>query len=222
MRLLLLLAAILLPPIGAFLYFVVLRDSTFGNEVYMVVKLMMLLVAIFGWRLSGRSIRRAFQGTKRDVILGVLVGCGITLILIGTFFLLQPLILPYQELIQAKAVSLFPLALYIPLAIVFSIFHSLFEEWYWRGFVHTELAHRFAPSVALIVSALAFSAHHVIVLSQLFPGILTTVFSLGIFIAALIWITLYRRTGNLLAPWISHIFADATIFAIGYMIIYGI
>jgi membrane protease YdiL (CAAX protease family) len=219
MRLLLLILAIVLPSVGAFLYFVLLRESASANDAYAIVKFSLVIVAIVGWRLSGLSIKKVFSGTKRDTLIGVLIGAFITAILILTYVLLYDFVLPFHEIIRVKATSLFPLNLYIPLMIVFSVFHSLFEEWYWRGFVSSQLDRYIAPMFALIVGALAFTAHHVIILSQLFPGALMIFFSLGVFAAGVVWIVLFRKTGNLLASWVSHIFADLAIFFIGYLII---
>ncbi len=219
MRTLLLLLAILLPPFGAWLYFIALADSTFAGDVYTGIKFLMILVAVCGWKWSGRSWRSIFSGTRHDIKLGIVFGFFVVVVLLIAFFLLREQINAFAPLIEQKAASLFPLALYLPIAAIFSVAHALLEEWYWRGYVFGELHRSLAPTMAAVVGAVAFTAHHVIVLSQLFPGSLVVLFSAGIFLAALMWIWLYRRTGSLLAPWVSHMIADATIFLIGFILI---
>lgn len=217
MRRLIFWTAIVLPPLGAFLYFVLLADSHFSSAMYTAIKIAMLVIGYVGWKLSGRSVRKTFQASQKQVGLGVAAGCLLALLLFVAFFLLEPSLEPFRGTIQTKAASLFPLAWYIPLAALFSVFHALFEEWYWRGFVHAEIQLRVSTFLAPLLSALAFTAHHVIVLSQLFPGPLTTLFSVGIFFVGIFWAALFQHTRSLTPSWISHIFADAAIFTIGYL-----
>jgi membrane protease YdiL (CAAX protease family) len=57
---------------------------------------------------------------------------------------------------------------YALLAGFYSLFHSLLEEYYWRWFTFRQLR-RFVPLwPALLISALAFMGHHVIVLLEFF------------------------------------------------------
>ncbi|MEK6536814.1 MAG: CPBP family glutamic-type intramembrane protease, partial [Actinomycetota bacterium] len=72
---------------------------------------------------------------------------------------------------------------------------------------------------AVIVAALAFTLHHIVILWQLFPGPWAVLMSFGVFVAGVFWMWLYKKTGSLIAPWISHAFADLAIFAIGFVII---
>lgn len=219
MRRLIFWIAIVLPPLGAFLYFVLLADSHFSSAMYTTIKIAMLVVGFVGWKLSGRSLLKAFHASRSQIGLGIAAGCILALFLFVAFFLLEPLLEPFRGMIQTKATSFFPMAWYIPLAILFSIFHALLEEWYWRGFVYAEIERHVSPFLAPLLSSLAFTAHHVIVLSQLFPGPLTAIFSFGIFFVGIFWATLFQNTHSLTPSWISHIVADAAIFTIGYMIL---
>jgi uncharacterized protein len=114
-------------------------------------------------------------------------------------------------------------ARYVPYAAFFCLGHSLFEEYYWRWFVFGWLK-RWAPLwVALVLSSLAFMAHHVIILAVYFPGRFWTAalpFSLCVAVGGAVWAWLYHRTGSLYAPWVSHILIDAAIFAIGFDLVF--
>jgi membrane protease YdiL (CAAX protease family) len=48
---------------------------------------------------------------------------------------------------------------------------------------------------------------------------LTWLFTLAIVIGGAFWAWLYRRTGSLAGPWLSHALVDATIFVIGWDLI---
>jgi membrane protease YdiL (CAAX protease family) len=114
-----------------------------------------------------------------------------------------------------------------PRFILFAVFlcglHSLLEEYYWRWFVFGRLR-RLVPLVpALVVSGLAFMAHHVIVLSFYFPGRFFSAalpLSLGVAAGGVIWAWLYDYTDSVYPSWIGHLLADAAIFLVGYDLLF--
>jgi hypothetical protein len=114
-------------------------------------------------------------------------------------------------------------ARYLLLAAFMSVVHSLLEEYYWRWFVFGGLRRCLPGSVAIVVSSLAFMAHHVIILVSYFPGNLpmALVFSLGVAVGGAVWAWLYGRYQSLYAPWMSHLLIDAAIMAVGYDIAFG-
>ena len=111
------------------------------------------------------------------------------------------------------AVSYWSLAAFVIFA------HSLLEEYYWRWFVFARLCKGMKAVPAALLSGLAFMGHHVILLYVYFPGqFLTAVvpFSLGIAVGGAIWAWLFRRTGSIYSPWLSHLLVDVAIFVIGW------
>lgn len=115
---------------------------------------------------------------------------------------------------------------FIALAVGYSLVHSWMEEYYWRWFVLNELQRKERISEllprhyaqALIISSIAFAAHHVIVLAGYFgwTSPWTYVFSAAVAIGGAIFGWLYTRSRSIYAPWLAHAFADAAIFLIGY------
>ena len=109
-------------------------------------------------------------------------------------------------------------AKYVALGVFYSLFHSLLEEYYWRWFVFGQLRRVLPIAAAIVISAMGFMAHHVIVLAMYFGWVSwqTMLFSLAVAVGGAFWAWLYQRTGSLVGPWISHLVVDAGIFAIGY------
>jgi len=103
------------------------------------------------------------------------------------------------------------------------LIHSYLEEYYWRWFVFVRLRDYLPDGQAMLVSSLGFMAHHVILLATFFgwDSPLTWLFSAGVAIGGYVWAWLYRHTGNLLYPWISHLIVDAAIFTLGYFLVFG-
>ena len=109
------------------------------------------------------------------------------------------------------------------MAMFYVLVHSLLEEYYWRWFIFRLMRRLMPPAAAIVLSSLAFTLHHVIVLGVYFgwrsPA--TAVFSLAVAVAGAIWAWMYHRSGSLLGPWLSHALADAAIFAVGYSLVRG-
>jgi membrane protease YdiL (CAAX protease family) len=108
---------------------------------------------------------------------------------------------------------------YFAMAAFLSILHSFLEEYYWRWFVFGGLRRYVPLSVAILVSSLAFMAHHVIVLTVYLPGqfwMLVVPFSLCVAGGGIVWAWLYDRTQALYAPWISHLLVDVALMVVGY------
>jgi uncharacterized protein len=105
------------------------------------------------------------------------------------------------------------------LATTYAVAHSLLEEYYWRWFVFGWLR-RYAPvPVAIVISALGFMAHHVVLLGVYFPGwfwVLAMPLSMAVAIGGAVWAWVYHRSGSLYAAWLSHGVVDAAAFIVGY------
>jgi membrane protease YdiL (CAAX protease family) len=106
--------------------------------------------------------------------------------------------------------------------VLLSSIHALLEEYYWRWFLFGGLR-RFMPvAAAVLVSSLAFTAHHVILLASFFGELwpATIFFSFCVAVGGAAWAWIYHRSGSLLGPWISHAMIDAGIFIVGYDLVW--
>ena len=75
---------------------------------------------------------------------------------------------------------------------------------------------------AILISALGFAAHHVLVLSHFFGWwtVPTLLLSAAVAVGGAVWAWLYARAKSLYAPWLSHAIIDAGIFLIGYWMVF--
>jgi uncharacterized protein len=110
---------------------------------------------------------------------------------------------------------------YAILGVFYSIVHSLLEEYYWRWFAFRQLRGLIPLWPAAVLSAAAFTGHHVIVLSEFFREVpwLAWLFASGVAIGGVFWAWLYERTNSLYSTWLSHLLIDAGIFWIGYELV---
>lgn len=107
---------------------------------------------------------------------------------------------------------------YLLLAVFYSVFHSLLEEYYWRWFVFGHLRRSLPVTTAAILSSLAFMSHHILVVGELAGTYNARTWLLASTVGAggLIWAWLYHRSRSLVGPWLSHALVDAALLWIGY------
>jgi membrane protease YdiL (CAAX protease family) len=110
---------------------------------------------------------------------------------------------------------------YVLLGVFYSLFHSLLEEYFWRWFAFGQLRRVVRLWPAILLSALAFMGHHVVVLGRFFQNEMWVglLLSSAVTLGGMFWAWLYDRSGSLLGPWIGHLMIDAGIFWVGYELI---
>ena len=106
---------------------------------------------------------------------GLLFGAAASgLILVAYFALLRGtgLLGPGPAEIRAKVgqLGLATPARFLALALFYSLAHSGLEEYYWRWFVFGRLRRLLPERTSIVLSSLAFTAHHIIVLAIYFRG----------------------------------------------------
>jgi len=214
------LATIFIQLLGSFLYFILFADTVSVQPIYLVTKVLMLVSPIalfcFGFKLPKFNLG---QQITRSVFLGVFSGALIGGLILVVFFLFQSVFLPFADNILIKAEDFGIFRYYLIAAVIFSLAHSLFEEYFWRWYVVSGLEIRLSANSAILLSALFFAMHHYIVLSQFFPIGIMILFGTLVGVGGIIWSWVYKKTGSLLGPWISHALVDGTIFLIGYMLL---
>ena len=219
-RLVLLIVALTLPALGAWLYYSVLSETHWAGAMYLCIKISMIALGILGWKLSKTSLFASWKVSRQQALVGFATGLAMSAFLAIAYVLLDQHLAPFADMLRFKTASLFPLAWYGVVGVIFSTVHAFFEEWYWRAFVNSELHSRMRPMQAMIVGSIAFSAHHAIVLGQIFTPHLVLLMSIGIFTAGLFWSYLVKKTSSLTPGWISHIVVDGMIFILGAMLMF--
>ena len=108
----------------------------------------------------------------------------------------------------------------IIIAIFITVINSSVEEYYWRWFAFSKLSKITSSRKAILLSALGFSFHHLIVLITYFGPGYGILFSFGTFMGGAIWAYLYDRYDSILPCIVSHVIVDAAVMIIGYDIIF--
>jgi membrane protease YdiL (CAAX protease family) len=113
---------------------------------------------------------------------------------------------------------------YLFLALFISVIHSFLEEYYWRGFIFSELRKRFTQTAAVLLSSVAFTLHHIIIIerySRIEPKFLYIALgSSAVLICGIIWAIQYSFSKKLWVSWISHVTADWVVLWIGFDLVF--
>ncbi len=205
---------------GGFLYFVVLSDTSSIQALYSATKLIMLLAPIvlvyLGLQLPRFELRSKLG---ESIVLGLATGLAISALVYGVFTIFDATFFSFAGNIREAVDEFGILKYYVAVAIVFSIFHSLFEEYFWRWYVVGGLEKKMSLRKAIWLGAGLFAMHHYIVLSQFFPIEITILFGTLVGVGGAIWSYIYKRTGSLLGAWVSHAIVDGALFTIGYALL---
>ena len=102
-----------------------------------------------------------------------------------------------------------------------AIINSGMEEYYRRWFVFGRLRAKIGASAAVVLSSLAFAAHHFVALHEFLGSAwLAGLFSVGIAIGGAVWASHYHRTGRLWGVWVSHCIVDVAALSIAYSMLF--
>jgi membrane protease YdiL (CAAX protease family) len=233
--------AAVFPFAAAFLYLAVMatHDSSLAvRAIYSAAKVVQFAIpAVWVGLVCRQSLRLPIALTpapspgRRGEINGVIEGLLFAAVVVGGmlmlyFWCLKPghYLSQYATPIRDTAAQfgMGSPAMFIIGGTLLSLVHSFLEEYYWRWFVFGRLRRFMMVASAVAISALAFTAHHVILLGTFF-GILSLpaiFFSLCVAVGGAAWAIIYHRSGSLLGSWLSHAMIDAAIFVAGYDIIF--
>ena len=217
--------ALIFPTIYTWLYFDALAGTPAARVVYALGKLLQFSLPAAWWLFVARQPLRWPRLSRNGLAPALAFGCALLLL---PFPILQlahgtPLLTEVRQVAAAKLADfgLDSAAGFALLASFYCLLHSLLEEYYWRWFVCGQL-HAHGPRVpALLISSLGFMAHHVVVIARyVHQPALILLASLTVAAAGAFWAWLWLRHRSLLAPWLSHLLADAAIMTAGALLLF--
>ena len=216
--------AAVFPTVATWLYFVVFKDTPTGKALHLSLKGVELLlpalatVFLFRERMPNFFARENWSAHWRSVPAGVGFGLAVVGLGIGLLFFspIGPEVRASGEHIRENVEAMGVASWFWTFAVIMSVAHAALEEYYWRWFVFGNLDRAFSRTLAHVLAAVAFTGHHVVVLTQFFPVLLALFLSALVGIGGLVWTVLYRRQGSLMGAWVSHMLIDFGIMGIGW------
>ena len=227
--------AMFFPTLLTYLYFVHLAGSPSGLEkvAFGIGKILQFAIPIACviFVTKERWFIRRFN--RQGVLEGTLFGLTVFVAMLGLYYLL--LEVPGAPLgSESKAVTeitgkvrgmgLENRCIFLLFGCFYTVIHSGLEEYYWRWFVFRMIQKMSGKLwLGVVLSSLAFMSHHVILLGTYFgyDSVYCYLGSAGVAIGGAYWCWLYHRADSIWGAWISHGIIDATIFTIGFLILFG-
>ena len=229
-----LIVGLTLPTVITWVYFVWLADAPPSRQQFAFglgkgMQFLLLAFVLYGW--MGEEIKRSL-GRWKEIRSGKwIVGAASGMLIGGGIFAVYLwVLLPLGVMESVREVAKAKLAAYggdsvlglAAIGLFYALFHSGLEELYWRGFIYRGLSRVTAEPWALSLSSLGFMAHHVLVLGKFFgyESVWTYVCSAGVAVGGVIWGVMFRKTKSLWPTWLSHGLVDASLFLIGYHLVF--
>lgn len=217
------LPALFIQALSSVLYFVLLQDGFWASLAYFMVKFVMLLWPIFIvlWIFKNEFPKfTEKKNHKLSLLLGFAAGLFVVLLAVLLYHLfLKEVLLANLPAIQAKIEMLGLGAYFIPFAIILSTFNAAFEEYYWRWFTFRALTLKLAWPIAAVISAIGFSAHHFVVLTEFFAWPMVVLLGTMVFLGGLIMAVIYKKTNSIWGAVLFHFLIDMTVMGLVYILL---
>ncbi len=156
---------------------------------------------------------------KKGLVPAIALGVGIYAVILGGYFLVSPFF-DFSQIsgaLTANAGITKENFLYVSLYISFA--NSLLEEFFFRGFVFTNLKLLSGRRLAYIFSAAAFSLYHVAMMIGWFSPVLFLLVMVGLVAGGMIFNWLNEKLDTIYCSWLTHMFANFAINTIGFMLL---
>ena len=156
---------------------------------------------------------------KKGLLPATALGVGIYGVILGGYFLVSPFF-DFSQIagaLTANAGVTKENFLYVSLYI--SFINSFLEEFFFRGFVFTNLKQQSGRKLAYIFSATVFSFYHVAMMIGWFSLPLFLLVMVGLAVGGIIFNWLNEKLDTIYCSWLTHMFANFAINTIGFLLL---
>ena len=156
---------------------------------------------------------------KKGLLWAVGLGIGIYGVILGGYFLVSPFFdfSRIADSLTKNAGVTKENFLYVSLYISFA--NSFLEEFFFRGFVFTNLKRHSGRTQAYLFSAAAFSLYHVAMMIGWFSPLLFLLVMAGLAAGGMIFNWLNEKLDTIYCSWLTHMFANFAINTIGFLLL---
>ena len=191
-----------------------------GYAVKSVIKIgvFLLIPFILSRFVSGVQFREVFWFSKKGVLLSLGLGVAVYGVILGGYFLLRN-VFDFSNIVDSLTSNAGVSRenfLYVSLYISFA--NSLLEEFFFRGFLFTNLKCSANRGLAYGFSAGAFALYHVAMMTGWFSPLLFLLVMAGLAAGGIIFNRLNEKLETICASWIVHMFANFAINTVGFIL----
>ena len=193
----------------------------YKSIIKIVLFLLIPMIYFLLYKDKSTYLKKLFVPKKKDFLLALLLGIGIFVIIITTYFVLRN----YIDLNGIKESLTSGIGVtadnFIYVAIYISFANSLLEEFFFRGYAFLTLKEESSKQFAYIFSSAMFALYHVGMTNGWFSILIYILSMVGLFIGGCVFNYLNEKCGNIYPSWLVHMCANFGINTIGF-ILFGI
>lgn len=200
-----------------------IAPGVLGNGIFTLAKIWIVILPLFWtWKFNRHALKLPKLKTN-EIMIGTLLGIAMFTIILTAYYLWgKPVIEITAIRSKAAAVGITSLKVYLAGLLYWSLINSAIEEFIWRGFTYSQCAILMRDNLAILVSAILFTLHHIIAIYGYTHNLLVVILgSLGVCFAGAIWSWLYRTYRSIMPGYISHIWADIAIGLVGWDLLFS-
>ena len=156
---------------------------------------------------------------KKGFLPAILLGVCIYVLIVGAYFSASPFF-DFSKIagsLQGDMGVTGENFLFVSLYI--SFVNSFLEEFFFRGFVFTNLKGSVGRKIAYLFSASVFGVYHVAMMVGWFSPVLFLLVLLGLFAGGVIFNFLNEKTDTVYCSWLTHMFANFAINTVGFILL---
>jgi len=214
------------PSLGVLCGMIWFPDAMLGKVLFSATKIWILALPVAWWWIfyKGRKTTATSHSEpfSKGIIASIIAGVAILVLIVGAYAWLGDRLIDKEFFVgKLRDVGLGDKRLYFGAMMYWILVNSLLEEFVWRWFVTERFAKLVRPVAAVVLSALCFTLHHTLAMSVYLSPFANAAASVGVFAGGVIFSWLFVRYKSIWPPYIAHVFADITIFGIGYVMLFG-
>ena len=159
------------------------------------------------------------KARKKGLLIAIALGIGLYALILGAYYIVKPYF-DFSGIAGALTTNAGVTKenfLYVSLYISFA--NSFLEEFFFRGFVFTNLKNLSGRKLAYFFSATAFSLYHVAMMLGWFSPVLFLLVVVGLAAGGVIFNWLNEKLNTIYASWLTHMFANFAINTIGFLLL---
>lgn len=196
--------------------------GAWGQVAFVFAKLWILLLPVL-WTIGiDREMIKWSRPKFSGLGLAARLGAAIAVVIMGAYFFIARDWMDgsaVRELAEKNGFA-HPMV-YAGIAVYWCVVNSLLEEYVWRWFALRKCVQIFGErnGIAIALSSLLFTLHHIFALAAQFDWRVTVIGSLGVFVGGVMWGWLYQKYRSIWPGYVCHVLADVPIFVIGWLIV---
>ncbi|MDA0991157.1 MAG: type II CAAX endopeptidase family protein [Verrucomicrobia bacterium] len=211
-----------IPTIGVLFGMILAPDTPLGQAVFGASKLWILILPLIWTRWIEK---RRWSWAKPDhggFGIATLIGLAMALVIGGAYLAFADRLIDRDGMrVMAGNIGLDNPGVYLGAMAYWVLINAVLEEYVWRWFVVRQCEQILSRRLAIVLSALAFTLHHIVAMQVYFNWVVVTAAAIGIFIGGAAWSWCYLRFRSIWPGYISHAIVDIAVFGIGYQLIFG-